>query len=363
MAAKSQLGNEIAASKAMRLKVAAPTAGEAELAVDSYVEKQVLSFQQDRVFGGRFQDSDVPLPISMRKDVPQNNFNSEDEITSSLAKIQMVDSASPVVYSEGYKRCSAVLLKILGTTMAKNLIWEVDCDDNDNVSRPMAFVNVASNLVTLAYGESADDSLVCNLFYRDMRQVLLNCISSDTEITYLYTQAQKLFPILYRHMDLWVWSITLPPLAKCHDNICVKSGLEIGPNAASIKCGRCFGRFHLGNINSSKSVPCLFPPTQEHLDQNSEEWYCHFCVKEVALADATTDSCYFLDEYGTSGGMPWFLNEAHSSALDDIRDNFPHLRAPLEALEILCVSGKTSIVNNDCPLDGLTSPAGRLRKE
>ena len=119
-------------------------------------------------------------------------YSSESEIIAALA----VTSSDPV-YSETYQRCCKVLIKIANLNTSKNFFWEIDSinypDYYECIRKPIMIANVTASLVRQLYGN--ESMVVAESFYRDMRQVTLNCFAFNTEITAVHAQAQKIYQV------------------------------------------------------------------------------------------------------------------------------------------------------------------------
>jgi Bromodomain len=146
--------------------------------------------------------SDTSLPLSLPHSLPFKKdelddaavYGSESEVIAAL----VVASSDPA-YSETYQRCCKVLIKIANLGQSKHFFWEIDSvmfpDYYESIRRPMMIANVASSLVRQSYGN--ENMTVAESFYRDMRQVVLNCFAYNTEVTAVHAQAQKLYQVLY----------------------------------------------------------------------------------------------------------------------------------------------------------------------
>jgi Bromodomain len=121
-------------------------------------------------------------------------YGSESEVIAAL----VVASSDPA-YSETYQRCCKVLIKVANSNAAKNFFWEIDSimypDYYESIRRPMMIANVASNLVRQSYGN--ESMTVAESFYRDTRQIVLNCFACNTEVTAVHAQAQKLYQVSF----------------------------------------------------------------------------------------------------------------------------------------------------------------------
>ena len=116
-------------------------------------------------------------------------YSSESEVISAL----MTTSLNPS-YPEAYQRCCKVLMRIANLSQAKHFFWEIDSvmfhDYYSSIRRPMMIANVTARLISQAYG--TESAYICDQFYADMRQVVLNCFAFNTEVTAVHAQAQKI---------------------------------------------------------------------------------------------------------------------------------------------------------------------------
>jgi hypothetical protein len=301
-------------------------------------------------------------------------YDSETEIITALQELSQDAS-----YPEVYQRCAKVLVKIANLNQAKNFFWEVDSvmfpDYYSTIVRPIMIMNIAGSLVAKAYGRGDDDNgqdkdtdtgdkdafknengnengtsststnrrsgynAVARAFYRDTRQVLVNCFTYNTEITTIVAQAQKVFQALWRHSKRWLLDPAdeLPPLSFCDESHCLLS-LNSVSTQSNIKCGRCCGVFSIDDLyeisNSTGSgsgcstlsvslsspikkstalsvSPYIIMPSEEVRSQANEEWFCPLCLQEDTSA-TSAEEAFFLDEWGPSGLLPWMFNPAHS---------------------------------------------------
>ena len=119
-------------------------------------------------------------------------YNSEVEMISALST-----ASTDPLYSDTYQRCCKVLIKIAYLSQAKHFFWEVDSimypDYYSSINKPIMIANVTSNLINKSYG--TNNMIISELFYQDMRQIVLNCFAYNTEITAVYAQAQKLYQV------------------------------------------------------------------------------------------------------------------------------------------------------------------------
>jgi Bromodomain len=139
-------------------------------------------------------DSSLPHTLPFKKEELDDVavYGSESEVVAAL----VVASSDPG-YSETYQRCCKVLIKIANLGQAKHFFWEIDSimfpDYYECIRRPMMIANVASSLVRQSYGN--ESMTVAESFYRDMRQVVLNCFAYNTEVTAVHAQAQKIYQV------------------------------------------------------------------------------------------------------------------------------------------------------------------------
>ena len=130
-----------------------------------------------------------------------NNSIKEEEITVYSSESEMISALSSAstdpLYSDTYQRCCKVLIKIANLTQAKHFFWEVDSvmypDYYSSINKPVMIANVTSNLIRQSYGDNG--LIVGDLFYKDMRQIVLNCFAYNTEVTAVNAQAQKLYQV------------------------------------------------------------------------------------------------------------------------------------------------------------------------
>jgi hypothetical protein len=235
--------------------------------------------------------------------------------------------------------------------------------------------NVANSVIGRAYGD--DYKTVAGAFFNDVRQVFVNCFTYNTEITPLVSQAQKVYQVLWRHARLWLFAPKdeLPPIGICDESHCLLThNMVTGTSQTTIKCGRCCGNFSvddLYDIASSRNpvnstslaetvsetviqriAPFIIVPSNEVRDQPSDEWFCPFCLSEDTSKTAS-DVPFSLDEWGPSAMVPWIFHPGHSNFASLLRqedgksDTNPSLRRMLEAVMILSIPHKSSIVHVD----------------
>ena len=263
-----------------------------------------------------------------------------------------------------YRRCCKVWIKLANMSSAKNFMWEVDKeafpDYYEVVKTPLSLSAVAYKLADMTYGRpalrgkiSADGTMERNresmmfvekvglAFYKDIRQICMNCITYNSEFTPMVAQAQKLLHVVQRHVIRWVLfssgrnkdlHIARPLIDACDDDHCMLTSAVIPPfrsgfgsgatSMSAITCGRCSGTFSIdelqksfnsdtetavttseavmtdanesagsasAEIKDSASDKCngehpfaayFVQPTDELISQTSEEWVCMFCLSE-----------------------------------------------------------------------------------
>ena len=142
-----------------------------------------------------------PIKLSNSASIKTEDTADDDSVvysTESEVIAALVVASSDPAYSETYQRCCKVLVKIGNLSQAKHFFWEIDSvmfpDYHASVKRPMMIANVTANLVRQSYG--SDSMGVAESFYRDMRQVALNCFAYNTEITAVHAQAQKMYQVI-----------------------------------------------------------------------------------------------------------------------------------------------------------------------
>jgi hypothetical protein len=289
------------------------------------------------------------------------DFTTDQEIIGAIDEI----SNDEVNYSEEYRRCCKVWLRIVNYSQAKNFIWEIDSnlypDYHTVIKKPMTFSQVALNLLNKSYSSmpsSSPGTAVANYFYREMRQVLLNCFTYNTEAIALVSQAQRLLHSLHRHVNCWIVTGTtsplLPPLSACNDQHCLFSSVPIINNShhhVSIRCGRCLGIFSIDSLHRSHQKEFgVILPTQDQV-HGSDEWYCMFCLREDSVVNDNFQnqmkSDHFFDEWGPSCLFPWQFNRTHGKILDPLLETSPQLHSMLQALHILTSPNKTSLLQRE----------------
>ena len=184
-------------------------------------------------------------------------------------------------------------------------------------------------------------------------QVLLNCITFNTEVAQIVGQSSRLLAALTRHVDRWALQPT--PLESCDDSHCMLTGVQIehDNNAlTSIKCGRCLAVFSLQQLEgaSAAAAECslaqtnrtsspdepigaemetgtaatlragagIYEISNELITQAHEEWYCPLCLRDdfsQALEGTRAPAPplpFYVDQWGSSAHVPWLLNGRHS---------------------------------------------------
>ena len=119
-------------------------------------------------------------------------YSSESEVIAALMHASVDHS-----YSEAYQRCCKVLIRIANLSQSKHFFWEIDSvmfpDYYSSIRRPMMIANVTARLMSRSYGTESNS--ICDQFYTDMRQVVLNCLAFNTEVTAVNAQAQKIHQV------------------------------------------------------------------------------------------------------------------------------------------------------------------------
>lgn len=283
------------------------------------------------------------------------DFTTDQEIIGAIDEI----SNDQINYSEEYRRCCKVWLRIVNYSQAKNFIWEIDSniypDYSFVIKKPMTFSQVALNLLKKSYhSTSSSTGVVTSHFYREMRQVLLNCFTYNTEAIALVSQAQRLLHALHRHVNCWIVTPELPPISTCNDQYCLFSSSPIVNSSihhVSIRCGRCLGIFSIDALHRRQREFGVILPTQEQV-HGSDEWYCMFCLREDSVVNDNfqnqTKSDHFFDEWGPSCLFPWQFNRSHGNFLDPLLASSPQVHSMLEALHILASTNKTSLLQREC---------------
>ena len=340
-------------------------------------EKSLAPLDEDKEDGLlQFQLSLSPLCVSQQvtSTLAQESeslfdFTSEAEVVSAVSEASSSPHSDVVRDSENignssdhelklieeYQRCCKVWLKIMSMTQAKCLLWEVD--ENmypgyfSDMQRPISLINVAYKLLQRSYpsslpkkdeGESAVSG-VSSCFYRDMRQVFVNCIAYNSEATIAYGHAQKLLQVLHRHMQQWVFSPTRPGnIAHCDDGYCLQTHEPIANRDrgqySSVKCGRCAGVFSLDalqQLDHHQEYIGIFQPSQDEVLQSNEDWICFMCLREDGVAVPRAINDFSIDEWGASTRLPWHLNTRHILQLYNFTDDLPSLPDVVEAVKIL----------------------------
>ena len=258
----------------------------------------------------------------------QNEFNDDEDQLSSRIMNMSNDENEPDIY----RRCCKVFLKIFEMNASKYLLWEYGGGGEENdyyeiIKTPIAFCDVASNIMSKRYG--SDDNEIVKCFYRDMLQVPINCITYNSELLVVVAQAQKLIQAIHRHMDKWLLNSNIA-IDACDNQHCLLSGnslTAVGTNAPTniVKCGRCSGIFCLnaldGLIGDVTRNPTFCLPTPDVMSNTSEEWVCVFCLKEDSskLERSTRKNIFYIDEWGPSTFLPWLLNRKYTN-LENIKE-------------------------------------------
>jgi hypothetical protein len=199
---------------------------------------------------------------------------------------------------------------------------------------------------------------IASKFYSDMKQIFLNCIVFNTELSPTVAQAYKFLHILARYMDRWVISRDRSPFSQCNDSYCLLSHSIIPytfePGAVfSIKCARCTGVFSLDAVSPSDCDeildPYLIPPTEKQIKQSHEEWFCPLCLREdsnniVASDIGLFDDLYCINEWGPAAHIPWIFHPRYSLTSSNLGQQSVNYQLLLQALEILVRFSKSNLV-------------------
>jgi hypothetical protein len=146
---------------------------------------------------------------------------------------------------------------------------------------------------------------IINLFINDMKTVVMNCYSFNTELTILTAHAQKLSHIINRHVESWILDINRPPLSKCNEHYCILSKKEFPNNTKeeifSIKCEQCYGLYSIQELEEIMGNDSLFLPTEEQcqlIGGHDDEWHCPYCLKDQNANTTSSSTCkYFFINY------------------------------------------------------------------
>lgn len=303
-------------------------------------------------------------------------FSTEKEILQALEQVCTGENAA--TYSETYKRCSKVLIRLLNMAQARNFVWEVDAsaypDYYTTIRRPVMYTGIAACLINREYSVAsegngvADDALVSALFAADMLQVPTNCITYNSEVTPVVAQAQKMLHATHRLLSSWIHSPTRPPLTMLSENFCLLTQ-EYIVATDSLKCGKCAGIFCYSAVDDACSENSLAPgqnkagaaytsfyvaPTKEIVEQQNEEWVCPLCLSEDSqmlhqhLSATSLEDMYrapfSIDEWGFSNKMPWILLGDYSTMPEAIHEQFPYLTPFVNALRVLSDSRCTPVL-------------------
>jgi hypothetical protein len=325
------------------------------------------------------------LALYRERVVYQNNhFVSEKEIIQSLDQMtsttSVADGSAPVLphssYSEMYKRCSRVLSRLINLNPAKNLIWEVDAHDYPDyyvtIFRPVMYTGIAAALLNKQYSfpeaEGVDqEALVGALFAADLMQVPINCVTFNSEITPVVSQAYKMLHASHRMLSTWIYSPTRPAMSMLAESFCLLTHEYIVPTDA-LKCGKCTGFYcrsaleevcEGGSSDGARKIgaeyaPFYVAPTQEIIDQVNEEWVCPLCLSEdsqtlsrnlhPASLAAVYGASFSIDEWGPSSRVPWVLHSAHSTIPSSIDSSLPYLSPFVRALRVLGKTDTTDVL-------------------
>lgn len=284
-------------------------------------------------------------------DTSPNYFDTEQELSQKLNEILRNKS-----YPEIYYRCCKVMQKLIGMLIGKSFFWEVDRTMHPDyytiIRNPIQFCNIIANLYNKMYGEMESESLteiefealVCVQFRNDLMQVFNNCYVYNSEISFLFTHAQKLQTVAHRHIDRWIINQRRPAVADCDERHCLISHRLI-LNGNNSKCSRCAGEFdqeYLKEVLGSND-PWLFPVNASL--KSEDDWICPFCIREDSTSmkiRPLTDNHFYIDEWGPSSFMPWILNPEFNLSLSSFTEGNSFIRTLWKACLILCDPNKSN---------------------
>ena len=283
-----------------------------------------------------------------------NFFDTEQELYQKLNEILKNNS-----YPEIYHRCCKVMQKLTGMLIGKSFFWEVDRTIHPDyytiIRKPIQFCNVIANLSNKMYGEMEYESLseiefealVSLQFRNDLMQVFNNCFVYNSEISFLFTHAQKLQTVAHRHIDRWMISEKRPVLAECDEKHCLLSHNLI-LNGNNSRCSRCLGEFDQEYLKerlnfSSNDDSWLFPASASL--KSEDDWICPFCIREDSTSmkiRPLTGNLFYIDEWGPSSFIPWILNSEFNMLLSSFTDSNSFIRTLWKACLILSDPNKSN---------------------
>lgn len=287
--------------------------------------------------------------ISPTEDSLQIDYSSESSIIDAVIMISSSDS-----YSEAYKRCAKIWVKLASIPQAKFLMWEIDKyafpDYYEEIISPIVLSNVATSLIRKLYGTDDEvspridirENLVVSAFYRDMRQIFVNCFAYYSESSSIVSGAQRWLHCLHRHMQRWIFDNDIPEIECCDEVHCflTPSNYCNKGDHTAVKCGRCLAIFSLQSINSVKDQIGVVIPNTEQISQQYEDWICCFCVREDSLiaeelSKSSHEDLFYYDEWGPSSMIPWILNSQHSALFSDKCRTTSSIKNLFDALKVL----------------------------
>ena len=284
----------------------------------------------------------------------QNYYDTEQELSQKLIEILGNNS-----YPEVYHRCCKIMQKLFSISMTKSFLWEVDRSSYPDyytvIRNPIMLCNIVGNLANKMYGElefdSLDDlefdALVVVQFRNDLTQVFNNCFIFNSEISFLFTHAQKLQLVAHRHIDRWIISQQRPPLSACDEKHCLLSNKPISPGSNS-RCSRCAGEYDQEYLKQqvNSGNPWLFPISASL--KSEDDWICPFCLREDSklMKIAPTNRLY-IDEWGPSSFMPWILETGANAMLSSFVENNTFFRTLIKACLVLSDPNKSAFEVND----------------
>ena len=110
------------------------------------------------------------------------------------------------------------------------------------------------------------------------------------------------------------------------------------------------GIFGLESVDdlAARGVCGAIPPTQQQIDQPTEEWFCVFCVREDSIQEIDqyrhgSTAFFSVDEWGPSALVPWAFNGSYSFVPQRLVRDSPTTVSLFSALGLLCTSSLTSV--------------------
>eukprot|EP01042_Synura_sphagnicola_P000235 gene235-242_t len=295
--------------------------------VDEYDSRSLRVMSTSGTGADKESKGNIDLEVLVEPEIVDTSmFSTEDDISNAL--IQLADD---VGVDETRRRCCKVLIRLLGLNCAKMFIWDVARESYpeyyEMIKSPISLSQIAAKLISGGYygvgspgrfggGVVHVDvigsgrfpvSVAAFEFYEDVRQVAINCVTFNTEMSSIVMQAHRLAQALYRHFLRWV--IASP-----------KS--ESGENSTG--------------LNSSLPDISL---CDEH----------HCLLSHTALSPNVSGSTVKIDDYGFSCISPWMLNTKYSRHVEKFETVTPAIRRYLEAFAILSSPGLSPFLTTRPP--------------